>query len=266
MQSRAGVLVLLAAALLRAQAPSTPVSKSSGCTAADFSGNYAFTVQGYIQPGLAISGDFGRLGRVVADGIGNANAITIADYNGVNANETLPGPYAVADNCYVYWTVPLASVSGYASFEGIISRNDGQIQVIVANPPGANLIGIMEKAPSGCNPSTLQGSYALKFSGNVEPGLPISGPFGRFGQIVFDGAGKATASTFASYNGTNNQENFSGSYTVSTACHFTLPTTIPPPFSLSIVIEGEISNDGNHVLVMITSPPGAVILGDFTKQ
>jgi hypothetical protein len=266
MTFRASLVLLFTAAIVPTLTAPALMAKDTGCTNADFSGIYAFTVQGLIQPGLAISGDFGRLGHLVADGNGKATAVTIADYNGINSPETLPGPYRVSDNCYLYWTVPLPSVGGYAAFEGVISKGDGLIQVIVANPPGATLLGVMEKEPASCDAATLQGTYILKFAGPVEPGTPISGPFGRFGQIVFDGAGKATATTFASYNGLNDKEVLTGDYTVSAACHFRLPTTIPPPLSIPIVIEGEISNSGNHVLTLITSPPGAVIMGDFTKQ
>ena len=267
MTTRTSLVLLFAAAIVPTLTAPALMAKSTGCTNADFNGIYAFTVQGLIQPGLAISGDFGRLGHLVADGNGNATAVTIADYNGINSPETLPGPYTVSDNCYLYWTVPLASVNGYASFEGVISQNGNLIQVVVANPPGATLLGVMEKEPATCSNATLNGSYALKLAGPVEPGLPISGSFGRFGQIVFDGAGNATATTFASYNGLNTQEVLTGTYTITAACHFTLPTTIPPPAGpLPIVIEGEISNSGNHVLTMITSPPGAVIMGDFIKQ
>src|SRR3954447_1545245 len=97
---------------------STLQAKDTGCTVADFKGVYGFTVFGLIQPGLAISGYFGRLGKITADGAGNATSITVADYHGANQIENLSGPYTITDNCYIKWTTYLASVNGYVYFEG----------------------------------------------------------------------------------------------------------------------------------------------------
>lgn len=241
-------------------------ARDSGCTLADFKGTYGFTVQGPIQPGLPISGAFGRLGKVIADGAGNASSQTLADYHGTYEVENLDGPYTVTDSCYVKWVTFLASVNGEVVFEGVITGS-GRVQLMVATPAGAGLIGFLEKQKgSGCKNSDLVGSYGLKLTGEVEPGLPISGPFGRGGQIRFDGSGTAVATTIASYSGFINPENFTGPYSVSDDCHLTFQATLPPPAGFPIKIEGVISTDNRHIQLMVTAPTGAVVLGDLTKQ
>jgi hypothetical protein len=241
-------------------------AKDSGCTTADFKGTFGFTVFGTILPGTPISGDFGRLGKVVADGNGNTMATTIADYNGSNVEEDFPGVYQVSDNCYLTWQATLPTGPLDVKFEGVISQ-DKEVVLFIADPPGAVLLGKLELQKSGgCTVADLKGTYALKLSGPVEPGLPISGPFGRIGQMAFDGAGTASATTIVSYTGAVLRENFGGTYTVSDDCHFNLPTMLPPPVGLPIVIDGVISADDSHVMLMVTSPPGAVIVGEMTKQ
>ena len=243
------------------------VSKDHGCTLADFKGTYGFTVVGPIQPGLAISGAFGRLGKVIADGAGSASSITLADYHGTYQVEELDGPYTVTDGCYLSWVTFLASVNTYVVFEGVLTGS-GKAQVMVATPPGAALIGFLEKqSADGCQQTDLSSTYSLKLTGEVEPGLPISGPFGRTGQVAFDASsGTAAATTIASYAGLINPENFTGSYTISSDCHLTFQATLPPPAGFPITLEGVISADKSHVQLMITAPTGAVVLGDMTKQ
>ena len=242
-------------------------AKDTGCTVADFSGTYGFTIVGVILPGTPISGDFGRLGKVVADGNGNTMATTIADYNGNNVEEDFPGVYQVSDNCYLMWQATLPTGPLAVRFEGVIASNDKEVTLFVADPPGAVLLGQLELQKSGgCTVADLTGSYAVKLSGPVEPGSPISGPFGRLGQVVFDGAGTASAVTVASYSGAILRENFSGAYTVSDDCHVNWQTTLPPPVGIPIVIDGVISADDSHLMVMITAPPGAVVMGDMIKQ
>jgi hypothetical protein len=258
--------VLLLMVLMTAGASLLQAGKS-GCTAADFSGTYGFTVFGVILPGTPISGDFGRLGKVVADGNGNVMATTIADYNGNNVEEDFPGVYQVSDDCYLMWQATLPTGPLAVRFEGVIANDDKYVTLFIADPPGAVLLGKLElQKGSGCTAADLTGSYALSLSGPVEPGSPISGPFGRIGQVVFDGAGTASAVTIASYSGAVLRENFSGPYTVTDDCHLNWQTTLPPPVGIPIVVDGVISANDNHVMVMITAPPGAVILGDMIRQ
>src|SRR5437899_2181695 len=205
-------------------------AKDSGCTVADFSGTFAITVTGSILPGLPISGDFGRLGKVVADGAGNTVATTLANYNGNNVEEDFPGVYQVSDNCYLTWQATLPTGNLAIRFEGVLTGNDAVL--FVADPPGAVLVGALKKMKESCTAADLKGTYALSLSGLVVPGSPISGPFGRIGQVVADGAGRISATTIASYTGAVLRENFDGIFTVSSDCHVTLLTQLPPPACL----------------------------------
>src|SRR2546426_6112399 len=85
-------------------------AKDSGCTVADFSGTFAITVTGSILPGLPISGDFGRLGKVVADGARNTGTPTLAHYNGEKVEEDFPRVYQVNDKWYL--TLPATLPTG----------------------------------------------------------------------------------------------------------------------------------------------------------
>jgi hypothetical protein len=242
-------------------------AKDTGCTVADFSGTFGITVTGSILPGLPISGDFGRLGKVVADGAGNTVATTLANYNGNNVEEDFSGVYQVSDNCYLTWQATLPTGNLAVRFEGIIASGGTEVVLFIADPPGAILLGNLKKQKDGgCTSADLKGTYALSLSGPVEPGSPISGQFGRIGQVVFDGAGGASATTIASYGGAVLRENFGGAYTVNGDCHATWSTVLPPPIGIPITVEGVISADSTQVKLMITNPPGAVILGSLTKQ
>lgn len=260
---KSAILVLMALALA---ACSLLQAKDSGCTLADFKGSYGFEVSGKIQPGLSISGDFGRLGKIVGNGLGTATGTTTANYHGTYQTDLLTGPYTVSPSCYFTWTVYLTSIATYASFEGTLTGT-GQIPVIVANPPGDALTGFFEKQKeAGCTAKTLSGTYALTMTGFVEDGKSYSGPFGRGGQIVFDGSKTATATSTVSYNGSISAETLSGSYTVSDDCHLTFQTNLPAPANYATTIEGTISADSSHVLLMVTSPAGVVIMGEMEKQ
>ena len=251
-------------------------AKESGCTEADFKGVFGITVTGTVLPGLPISGVFGRLGRVVADGAGNTSVTSLADYNGfggpnspttATVQEDFAGVYQVRDDCYLTWQATLPTGNLAIRFEGVIASDGNEVTLFVADPPGAVLVGSLKRAKEGaCTVADFKGSFALQLSGTVVPGLPISGPFGRIGQVVADGAGAAAATTIASYTGAVLRENFDGPYQVSADCHVTWQTQLPPPVSLPIVIEGTILTGGSEVTIMITNPPGSVILGSLKKQ
>src|SRR5271154_6367722 len=104
---RLSTCVLILAGLAGAGASSLQ-AKDTGCTTADFAGVFAMQLSGVVLPGLPISGDFARLGKVVADGLGNVTVTSIADYDGLDIPENFPGTYTVADNCAVTWnaTIP----------------------------------------------------------------------------------------------------------------------------------------------------------------
>jgi hypothetical protein len=242
-------------------------AKDTGCTVADFSGTYAISVMGLILPGLPISGDFGRLGKVVADGNGNTTAVTLADYNGNNVEEDFSGVYQVTDNCYLTWQATLPTGNLAVKFEGVIANGGNEIVLFVADPPGAVLYGSMKKQKAGgCTAADLKGTFALQLAGTVEPGLPISGPFGRVGQVVADGTGMLSATTIVSYSGAVLRENFSGPYTVSDDCHLIWQTVLPQPVGLPITVEGVVLMGDSEVTLMITAPPGAVVQGRLLKQ
>jgi len=242
-------------------------AKDSGCTVADFSGTFGLVFSGVVLPGLPISGDFSRLGNVVADGQGGTVATTVGDYNGNNVTENFPGTYTVSDNCHITWNAVIPTGPLPVTFDGAITANGNQVTVIVSSPGGAVIQGVLEKQkPGGCQTSDINGGYTLKLSGHVEAGLPLVAPTGRVGQLTFDGAGNVYLNTIVSYGGAMLREQFYGTYSVNTSCHLTMQAVIPWPLLIPITVEGVLSADNGHVLLMQTSPAGTVITGDMWRQ
>jgi hypothetical protein len=248
-------------------------AKDSGCTNADFAGVFSMQLSGVVLPGLPISGDFARLGTVVADGLGNTTVTSIADYDGHFSEEDFPGTYTVADNCAVTWdvTIPTGPLNPTgpldAVFSGVIFNTDQNLSIYVSGPAGSIIFGSLEKQQTGCNLASLNGGFALDLNGHIVEGDPITGPFGRVGQIVFDGAGNAVVTnSIVSYSGAMLREIYLGTYTIDTACHMVWHSVLPYPVSLSVTIEGILSADGTHAYLLWTSPVGAVVPGEMNLQ
>jgi len=261
---RIGTLLLVA---LGIASSSTLLAQSSGCTNGSFNGVFALSLSGVVVPGLPISGDFARLGRVVADGLGNTTATTQANYNGLILEEDFSGSYTVADNCAVTWNVTIPTGPLNVTISGVILNSGQRLMLFISNPGGAVIFGNLERQQTGCTTASLNGGYALRLNGHIEVGLPLTGPFSRNGQIVFDGAGNAAvANSVASYSGAVLREIYPGTYTIDSTCAFTWQGTEPYPILVPVTIQGILSEDGSHAYLMEVSPGGTVITGEMTLQ
>jgi hypothetical protein len=246
---------------------STLHAQSSGCSNGNFNGVFALSLSGIVVPGLPISGDFGRLGRVAADGQGNTTATTQANYNGLIIEEDFPGTYKVADNCSVTWNVTIPTGPLNVTISGVILDGGKRVTLFVSNPGGAAIFGNLERQQTGCTPASLSGGYALRMTGHIEAGPPLTGPFSRNGQVVFDGAGNATVNnSVTSYSGAVLREIFPGTYTIDSTCTFTWQAVEPYPVLVPVTIQGILSEDGSHAYLMQTSPGGTVVTGEITLQ
>src|SRR6266550_4089890 len=157
-------------------------------------------------------------------------------------------------------------------------RNMKTKVVLTALIAGAAIIGMGAAYPGGtlpkvhadeeflhaCSDATLNGTYALTFSGFTTRG-PVPAAINNFtpvaggGLVTFDGNGNLSASETVSVGGLISPVNVPGTYTVDSDCTGTFITT--PNAHLNLVI----LRNGKEILA-VNTVPGNVILDNFVKQ
>jgi hypothetical protein len=121
-----------------------------------------------------------------------------------------------------------------------------------------------EEDLQACSAATLNGTYALTFSGFFTRG-PVPAAINNFtpiagaGLVTFDGNGNLSASETVSVGGLITPVNVPGTYTVNSDCTGTFITT--PNAHLNLVI----LRNGREIQA-VNTVPGAVILDNFVKQ
>jgi len=131
--------------------------------------------------------------------------------------------------------------------------------------PGGTLTKVHahEEALEACSAATLNGTYALTFSGFTTRG-PVPAAINNFtpvaggGFVTFDGDGNLSASETVSVGGQVNPVNTTGTYTVNSDCTGTFTT---PHAHLNLVL----LRKGREIQAVNTDP-GNVILDNFIKQ
>jgi hypothetical protein len=104
-----------------------------------------------------------------------------------------------------------------------------------------------------CTLADVSGSYAFLANGSVFV-PPLNGPFSRIGYFTADGNGGVTIHTLALYNGINfGDETFTGTYTVSNDCTFTLNAAVPAPLFSQGTFAGQVALGGNDIVFMLTA-------------
>jgi hypothetical protein len=69
------------------------------CGPGTLHGAYGIDLGGILADGSAQAGRYQKVGRMVADGVGNFSAVTIANYNGQSVEEDFSGTYNVTGDC-----------------------------------------------------------------------------------------------------------------------------------------------------------------------
>jgi hypothetical protein len=107
----------------------------------------------------------------------------------------------------------------------------------------------------GCTVADVSGTYAFLANGSVlVPGTPITGPFSRVGYFIADGKGGIQISALPDYNGINfGQENFGGTYTVTSDCAFDLQAIVPAPIFANAEFKGQVALDGNQITFLLVN-------------
>jgi hypothetical protein len=131
--------------------------------------------------------------------------------------------------------------------------------------PGGTLTKVHahEEALEACSAATLNGTYALTFSGFTTRG-PVPAAISNFtpvaggGLVTFDGDGNLSASETVSVGGLVNPVNTTGTYTVNSDCTGTFTT---PHAHLNLVL----LRKGREIQAVNTDP-GNVVLDNFIKQ
>jgi hypothetical protein len=131
--------------------------------------------------------------------------------------------------------------------------------------PGGTLTKVHahEEALEACSAATLNGTYALTFSGFTTRG-PVPAAINNFtpvvggGLVTFDGDGNLSASETVSVGGLVNPVNTAGTYTVNSDCTGTFTN---PHAHLNLVL----LRKGREIQAVNTDP-GNVVLDNFVKQ
>jgi len=132
--------------------------------------------------------------------------------------------------------------------------------------PGGTLprVHAHEEAQEVCSAATLNGTYALTFSGFFTRG-PVPAAIDNFtpvaggGLVTFDGNGNVSASETVSIGGLITPVNVPGTYTVNSDCTGTFITTPNAQLNLVILRKG-------REIQAVNTVPGNVILDNFVKQ
>jgi hypothetical protein len=121
-----------------------------------------------------------------------------------------------------------------------------------------------------CSTADYSGTYAFITAGNFVQLPPAAaallGTFAQAGVFISDGMGHVTIQSNASYNGLFLPANVPGTYTVNPDCTTVFQVTLPPPLSIPSTFTGVLSNDNRSMSLMISNPPGTVVIGTHAKQ
>ncbi|MGB0128941.1 MAG: hypothetical protein WBP72_14980 [Rhodocyclaceae bacterium] len=114
-----------------------------------------------------------------------------------------------------------------------------------------------------CSDASLRGTYGFTARGTTLAGVPIPptllGPFASAGSATYNGKGRVSLASMASFNGSVQPANASGSYKVTPDCSFTSALENGTTFQ-AVIVSG-----GDELLVLQTSP-FTVIAGTARKQ
>jgi hypothetical protein len=143
-------------------------------------------------------------------------------------------------------------VSTPSTFLGVLSRNARQMTLTISSPPGTVVVGDHAKQDvKFCGSNEFAGAYQVDFRGFVVAPADRSGPFSRVGRLVSDGSGHFTAKTLANYAGTAVQEDFEGTYSMSSRCYLTLNYTFNGE---KMSITGPLAGHGEAYYMVVASP------------
>ncbi|MSV27578.1 MAG: hypothetical protein EXQ52_02370 [Bryobacterales bacterium] len=121
-----------------------------------------------------------------------------------------------------------------------------------------------------CSMSDYSGTYAFYTTGSLLQLPPqaavLLGPFSQSGIFTSDGQGNVIIESTASYNGFVQSGNSAATYTITPECLVTFSLNLPFPLAVPSTFASVLSGSNRQNIVMITDPPGSVIVGRHAKQ
>ena len=120
-----------------------------------------------------------------------------------------------------------------------------------------------------CSTADYNGVYAFRTIGSFVRLPPaaalLQGPFSQAGTFAADGKGNLAVTSTSSYNGNVLPANDEAQYTVSPDCTLKIYLTLPLPLAVSATFETVLSGNNRENTVMVTDPPGTVVVGRHRK-
>jgi hypothetical protein len=125
-------------------------------------------------------------------------------------------------------------------------------------------------AAQTCTTADYKGVYAF-FTRGAFVQLPpqaaaIQGPFAQAGTFTADGAGNVVIESTPSFNGFIVPSSSNATYTITPECIVTYSLILPDPIPVPSTFKAMLSGNLRQNSVMITDPPGTVVVGTHAKQ
>jgi hypothetical protein len=126
------------------------------------------------------------------------------------------------------------------------------------------------RAAQTCTVADYKGVYAF-FTRGAFVQLPpvaaaIQGPFAQAGIFTPDGQGNVLIESTPSFNGFIIPSTSVATYTITPECVLTYSLILPDPIPVPSTFTGVLSLGNRQNSVMITDPPGTVVVGEHVKQ
>ena len=232
-----------------------------GCTNHSLRGAYGFATDGQA---FGASGEFAEIaaaGRIVFDGHGNLAGRETESLNGAVTEPTFSGTYSVQPDCTGTTTIhsDLTTNLRFMLVEG------GQEVNVIDTDPGVVAAGqITRQELTHCTAASFKGVYGFAASGSVYSPDGEVGDVAVFGRIVSDGRGNTSESSASSFNGLQNADTQTGTYTVNPDCTGSTTSTHHPSGQVDqvnfVLVEG-----GAEAKFIVTNP-GLVFAGTVDRQ
>src|SRR6266478_1812513 len=126
------------------------------------------------------------------------------------------------------------------------------------------------RAATTCTTADYKGVYAF-FTAGAFVQLPpeaalVQGPFSQAGTFTADGQGNMVVDSTPSFNGFVVPSTSVATYTITPECVITYSLILPQPLPVPSTFTGVLSLGTRQATVMVTDPPGTVVVGTHVKQ
>ena len=126
------------------------------------------------------------------------------------------------------------------------------------------------RAAQTCSTEDYKGVYAFYTAGafvQLPPAAAlVQGPFSQAGTFTSDGQGNLVIESTPSFNGLILPSTSVATYTITPDCVITYSLILPEPLPVPSTFTGVLSLGVRQATVMVTDPPGTVVVGEHVKQ